>query len=274
MPSSRATVLGLPLDLTESFRPGTATGPQRIREVAESLEDYSPVLDADLADRNVFDAGDVDLTGRTLLESLDAIELAAGAALDQGFLLAYGGEHTGTLPVIRAAAQRFPDLTVVHFDAHLDIRKDYDGEPITHATWANVVGNEIGFDRLIQLGVRSGTRDEHLRARICRHSSASIEIPAALLKELEQRPLYVTIDIDVLDPSVAPGTGCPEPGGPNFRELMQSLYALRECHVIGADVMEILPGCDVSDVTSVTAAKIGREMLCMWVSTRDELESS
>lgn len=260
-----ASVIGLPLDLTESFRPGTASGPRRIREVAESLEDYSPALDADLADRSVDDVGDLDLAGLTLLESVEKIEAATSACFERGFVLAYGGEHTATLPVIRAAARRYADLMVVHFDAHLDIRQDYDGEPITHATWANVVGEELGFDRIVQLGVRSGTRDEHLRARTCRHSSSSLDLPADVLSDLQGHPLYVTIDIDVLDPSAAPGTGCPEPGGPTFRELMTTLYLLRECQVVGADVMEILPDCDVSDVTSVTAAKIGREMLCMWV---------
>ncbi len=223
------------------------------------------MLDADLADRSIHDIGDVELTGLSLLDSLDQIECTASACFDEGFMLSYGGEHTATLPVVRAAARRYPDLMVVHFDAHLDIRQNYDGEPITHATWANVVGEELGFDRIVQLGVRSGTRDEHIRARSCRHSSSSIEIPSKVLAGLHRRPLYVTVDIDVLDPSVAPGTGCPEPGGPNFRELMSTIYSLRDCQVVGADIMEILPECDVADVTSVTAAKIGREMLCMWV---------
>jgi agmatinase len=262
----RASVIGLPLDLTESFRPGTVLGPQRIREVAESLEDYSPVLDADLSDRLIDDLGDVDLGGLSLAQSLARIESTVADRVGHSFVLAYGGEHTATLPVIRAASKRYPDLMVVHFDAHLDIRQDYDGEPITHATWANVVGEEIGFDRIVQLGVRSGTRDEHRRARDCRHSDSSLDLPADVLADLRAHPLYVTIDIDVLDPSAAPGTGCPEPGGPNFRELMSAIYALRECQVVGADVMEILPDCDVADVTSVTAAKIGREMLCMWVA--------
>jgi agmatinase len=260
-----ASVIGLPLDLTESFRPGTALGPQRIREVAESLEDYSPILDADLSDRLVDDLGDVELAGLSLPRSLDRIESVASGCIGRKFVLAYGGEHTATLPMIRAASRRYPDLMVVHFDAHLDIRRDYDGEPITHATWANVVGEEIGFERIVQLGVRSGTRDEHRRARSCRHSSSALEIPPDVLDDLRAHPVYVTIDVDVLDPSAAPGTGCPEPGGPSFRELMDAIYGLRDCQVIAADVMEILPECDVADVTSVTAAKIGREMLCMWV---------
>jgi agmatinase len=265
----RASVIGLPLDLTESFRPGTALGPRRIREVAESLEDYSPVLDADLSDRLIDDLGDVDLSGLSLAQSLERIESTISDQVGRSFVLVYGGEHTATLPVIRAASKRYPDLMIVHFDAHLDIRQDYDGEPVTHATWANVVGEEIGFDRIVQLGVRSGTRDEHRRARGCRHSGSSLDIPAEVLADLHAHPLYVTIDIDVLDPSAAPGTGCPEPGGPSFRELISALYALRDCQVVGADVMEILPACDVGDVTSVTAAKIGREMLCMWVAPRE-----
>jgi agmatinase len=261
-----ASVIGLPLDLTESFRPGTALGPQRIREVAESLEDYSPVLDADLSDRSIDDLGDIDLAGLPLVGSLDRIESRVASLFGTSFVLAYGGEHTATLPIVRAAARRVPELIVVHFDAHLDIRQEYDGAPITHATWANVVGEEIGFDRIVQLGVRSGTREEHQRARTCRHSSASLAIPSDVLADLHRRPLYVTIDIDVLDPSMAPGTGCPEPGGPSFRELMATLYTLRDCDVVGADVMEVLPDCDVADITSITAAKIGREMLCMWVT--------
>jgi agmatinase len=265
----RASVIGLPLDLTESFRPGTAHGPRRIGQVAESLEDYSPVLDADLSDRAIDDVGDVDLHGLSLSRSLDRIELIAASHVGHSFVLAYGGEHTASLPMIRAASRHYADLMVVHFDAHLDIRRDYEGEPITHATWANVVGEEIGFERIVQLGVRSGTRDEHQRARACRHSSSSLDIPRDVLEDLLAHPVYVTIDIDVLDPSAAPGTGCPEPGGPSFRELMTAVYTLRDCHVVGADVMEILPDCDIADVTSITAAKIGREMLCMWVAPRE-----
>jgi agmatinase len=268
MSLASATVVGIPLDLTESFRPGTATGPGRIREVAESLEDYSPILDADLADRKIRDAGDLSLDGLNLADALAAIEAAAEPFFGHGFVLGYGGEHTATLPMIRAAHRRYPGLMVLHLDAHLDIREHYDGEPITHATWANAMGEEIGFQALVQLGVRSGTRDEHERARRCRHSSTSLDLPATVRAELRRSPVYVTVDIDVLDPSAAPGTGCPEPGGPSFRELMQVLYSLQSFNVIGADVMEVLPACDVSDITAVTAAKIGREMLCMWVSPR------
>lgn len=266
MTRTSATVLGVPLDLTESFRPGTVNGPVRIREVAESLEDYSPPLDQDLSERTIADAGDLLLDGLDLDESLICIEFAAGRHLTSGFLLSYGGEHTASLPIIRAARRKYPNLAVVHYDAHLDIRTQYEGQDITHATWANVVGNELGFGSIVQLGVRSGTRDEHQRARACLHSSSSVEIPTDVLRLLSRRPIYVTIDIDVLDPSTAPGTGCPEPGGPNFRELCSSLYSLRSLDVVGADVMEVLPAYDVADITSITAAKLGREMLCMWVA--------
>lgn len=254
----------MPLDLTESFRPGTGEAPARIRAVAESLEDYSPALDVDLADVAIVEVGDVPLGGLSIEAAIRVIQSTAEPLFRQGFVLAYGGEHTGTLGLTRAARKVHPDIVVLQLDAHTDTRDEYDGQLLTHATWLRPVGEELGFDSVIQLGIRSGTRAEFQLARSCLHASSDLNLSAAAQAVLHERPVYVTIDIDVLDPSVAPGTGCPEPGGASFNDLARFLYSIRGCRVIGADVMEVLPTCDVADVTSITAAKLGREMLCMW----------
>lgn len=261
----QAFVLGAPLDLTETFRPGTAAGPARIREVWESLEDYSPVLDRDLADLKIEDLGDLALGDMPLERAIERIEGAAARLFGKGFVLALGGEHTASLAIFRAARQIYADAVLLQLDAHLDIRTSYEGTRLTHATWVSAVGEDFGLDSVVQLGVRSGTREEHELARACAWSSLKLELPSIVRERIRERPIYLSIDIDVLDPSAAPGTGCPEPGGPTFVELQEFLYSLADLRVIGADIMEVLPACDPADITALAAAKLARELLLEFV---------
>jgi agmatinase len=264
----RAAILGVPLDLTESFRSGTAAAPARIREVRESLEDYSPILDADAAELEIADVGDVPLAGLSMDRALERIEDAAAPLFGQGFVLALGGEHTVSLALFRAARRVYPDAFLVHLDAHTDLRPSYDGRAICHATWLYWAGREVGLDSVAQLGVRSGSREEFTLARDCAWSSSRLELPRAVRDRIGGRPVYLTIDIDVLDPSAAPGTGCPEPGGPTFAELQAFVYGLADLRVIGADIAEVLPACDPGDITALAAAKLARELLLLFVRPR------
>jgi agmatinase len=161
---------------------------------------------------------------------------------------------------------------LLQLDAHLDLRTSYDGARLTHATWVSTVGHEFGFDSIIQLGVRSGTREEHELARACAWSSPRLELPPSVRRRIGERPIYLSIDIDVLDPSAAPGTGCPEPGGPTFVELQEFLYGLADLRVIGADIMEVLPACDPADITALAAAKLARELLLEFVDPPSGLD--
>lgn len=255
----RAVVFGAPLDLTESFRIGTRLAPQRIRQVSDVLETYSPGLDRDLEDLRLADAGDLDLEGKSLSEALGAIEQTVARLRAVGLPIMLGGEHTVSLPAFNAMKRVYPDAMLLQLDAHLDLREAYEGQAQGHATWLYHAGQRWGFDHIVQLGVRSGTRDEYQLASTCLWSSRSLELPAHIRARLQTRPLYVTIDIDVLDPSCAPGTGCPEPGGPRYDELESLLHSLAGMHVIGVDVTEVLPEADHGNITSVAAAKLVRD---------------
>jgi agmatinase len=259
-----AGILGAGLDLTESCRSGTRAAPRHIRAASYGLESYSPILERDLEDLSVADWGDVEVDGMAIVTALDTICERFADVLQAGFGILLGGEHTIALAGFRAARRVYPDAALVQFDAHLDIRQEYEGAALTHATWVHHAAEEFGYDSIVQLGIRSGTREEFVRAERCLYSSAGLDIPPPILEALAGRPVYLSVDVDVLDPGTAPGTGCPEPGGVTFRELAMSLYALRSLRVIGADVTEVLPETDPAHVTALAAAKIVRELILMF----------
>jgi agmatinase len=267
----RAIVLGAPLDVTETFRTGTRDGPQRVRAVSEVLETYSPQLDRDLGDLRLADWGDIDCSGADLEAALrriaDAIERAAAI----GFPLLVGGEHTATIGAVRGILRLYPDLQVIQLDAHADLRDDYDGLRISHATVMRRVADQVGLERICQFGIRSGTREELELARRCLHSGPALSLPDEARHRIGARPIYLTIDVDVLDPSSAPGTGCPEPGGPTFAELWAFITSLRGLNVVAMDVMEVLPAADVNDITSIAAAKLVRDGALLFAVPRSEI---
>ncbi|MBI4494246.1 MAG: agmatinase [Chloroflexi bacterium] len=255
----QVVLVGAPLDLTESFRAGTRLAPQRIRQASDVLESYSPRLDRDLVDLRLADAGDLDLDGLSLPEALAAIEATVAQIRRAGLPVLLGGEHTATLAAFTALKRALPGTMLLHLDAHLDLRAAYQGEALGHATWLYHVGRRWGFDQIVQLGVRSGTREEYRLAATCAWSSPGLELPARVREQLARGPVYVSIDIDVLDPACAPGTGCPEPGGPRYDELEGLLHSLAGLRVVGVDVMEVLPEADPAGITAVAAARLVRE---------------
>jgi agmatinase len=264
---ARAVVFGAPLDLTESFRAGAAEGPTTVRAVSDVLESYSPVLDRDLMDDTyLLDLGDLPLDGLAMEAALAAI--ADGmryAASTAGLAIMVGGEHTASLGGFRGIKRVHPDARLLQVDAHLDIRAEYEGQRYTHATWLHRAGEEFGFELIHQVGLRSGDRAEWRLAREkTAWSSTDLVFPADPRSRVAEQPLYVSIDIDVLDPAHAPGTGCPEPGGVTFRELANFLYSLRGLHVVGLDVMEVSPSTDPADITAIAAAKLIREAVLLF----------
>jgi agmatinase len=262
-----AAVFGAPLDLTESFRAGAADGPARVRAVSDVLESYSPVLDRDLVeDACLVDLGDLGLDGVVMRDALERIAEAmryAAALADLAIMV--GGEHTASLGGFRGIKRVYPEARLLQVDAHLDIRAEYEGEPYTHATWLHRAGEEFGFELIHQVGLRSGDRAEWRLARDrTGWSSTDLLLPEDVRSRLADKPLYVSIDIDVLDPAHAPGTGCPEPGGYTFRELAELLYSLRGLQVVGLDVMEVSPETDPADITAIAAAKLIREAVLLF----------
>ena len=267
--AASAILFGAPLDLTESFRPGTAAAPTRIRLVSDSLETYSPRLRRDL-DRLAFaDWGDLLLEGLSLEAALESVEAAISRAASAGFPLVLGGEHTLTLAAVKALARHYPDLLVLQLDAHLDLIEEYEGRRVCHATVMRRVAELLGPQAIVQLGVRSGTRQEWEFARWCLFCAEELALPQPVREQLVRRPVYLSLDIDVLDPAFAPGTGCAEPGGATFRELLEFLYSLEPVHVVGADIVEVLPAIDPADITAIAAAKLVRELLLLFGAACD-----
>ncbi|MHB9107116.1 MAG: agmatinase [Armatimonadota bacterium] len=264
----RVTLLGAPLDLTGSFRPGTAEGPTGIRWASENLETYSPELDRDLEEIDLGDLGDLGLTGIDVATGLSLIETEVGKLLDAGSIpCVLGGEHTIALAIARAVIARHPDAMILHLDAHADLCEEYAGEVYCHASWAYHAGQEFGFDRMVQLGIRSGLREEfHLGRERCAYFSKDVELPDPIRAQLALYPVYVSLDIDVLDTPFAPGTGTPECDGPTFRELAACLYSLAHLNVVAMDINEVAPPHDPSGITCAAAAKLAREMMLMYGS--------
>jgi agmatinase len=263
-----AILLGAPLDLTESFRAGTSAAPDRIRRVSDVLETYSPLLRADLSDVPLVDWGDVALDGNDMESALTHIGTAMLDAAHLALPILLGGEHTATVGAVRALSSRYPGLVVLQLDAHTDLRDTYDSQQLSHATVMRRVADVIGLDRIAQFGIRSGTREEFEIASACLSSGPDLMLTRAVRDRIHTRPVYLTIDIDVLDPSAAPGTGCPEPGGVSFSDLMAFVYGLKGLHVVAIDVMEVLPDADVNDITSAAAAKIVREAAILFGAPR------
>jgi len=255
---------GIPMDFTASFQPGSRFGPPRIREASYGLETYSIALDRDLEEASVADVGDLEFAFGNVPQALAQIGEAAAGFLSRGQrFIAAGGEHLVTLPLIQAVTAQYPDLVVVHWDAHADLRDTYLGERLSHATVLRRVAELLRPGHLYQFGIRSGTRDEMAYAREHTHLYPDQVLAplTSVLKELQGRPVYVTIDLDVIDPGFFPGTGTPEPGGISSAEAFAALRLLAGLNVVGMDFVETMPLPDLSQRTAVLAAKMVRDAL-------------
>ena len=258
-------MFGAPFDSTTSFRPGTRFGPNAVRSESFGIETYSPYQNKDLEDINVMDSGDIELCIGDTNAVLDQIqERAAKILSDDKIPLMIGGEHLVTLGAFRAAAEKYPDLHVIHFDAHADLREDYLGVKYSHACVLRRCWDIIGDDRIHQYGIRSGEKSEFEFAKL--HTDMhpfSLEDVPQIVKELgRSKPVYFTLDLDVLDPSVFPGTGTPEPGGVSFDELRRAAVAVCSgLNIVACDVNELSPHYDHSGISTAAACKIVREIL-------------
>ncbi|MDJ1112499.1 agmatinase [Macrococcus sp. S115] len=256
-------IYGAPFDGTVSNRPGTRFAADAIRSESYGLETYSPFLNKDLEDVRIMDSGDVDITIGNKVKVLEELEETARTILNAGKLpFMIGGEHLVTLGPMRAVLEKYPDAMLVQLDAHTDLRDDYMGEPLSHATVVRRIHDLIGDNRIYQYGIRSGTKEEFDWSDT--HTileKFSIDTLKNLPGIIGNTPVYLTIDLDCLDPSIFPGTGTPEPGGLTYRELEPAFRVFEQLNVVAADIVELSPPYDHSGVSNAVAAKVARELM-------------
>ncbi len=261
---AQIVLFGAPFDSTTSYRPGTRFASRTMRAESYGLETFSPYLDLDLEDAHIFDGGDLELPFGSVEDALQDIEnFTADIVKDDKIPLMIGGEHLVTLGSVRAVAAKYPDLHIVHFDAHADLRDDYLGAKLSHATVLHRVWDIVGDGRIFQFGIRSGERAEfawgkkHVQSQRFNFNGL-----AEVVKQLKGKPVYFTVDLDVLDAAVFPGTGTPEAGGVSFEELRTAMNLVaNECRVVGCDMVELSPPYDHSGISTATALKLLREYL-------------
>ena len=258
-------LFGAPFDSTTSFRPGARFGSAAMRHESFGLETYSPYQDKDLADYKVFDSGDLELCFGSSEYALKEIEERASLIINHGKLpVLIGGEHLVTLGAVRAAVKEWKDLHIIHFDAHADLREDYLGASLSHACVMRRCHELLGDGRIHQFCIRSGDREEFRFAG--QHTDMhkfDFSGLSELVTELKEKkvPVYFTIDLDCLDPSIFPGTGTPEAGGVSFMELLNAMLLVSQTNVVAADVNELAPMLDTTGVSTATAGKVLRELL-------------
>lgn len=259
-------IFGAGFDGTASYRPGSRFGPAAMRSEFYGLETYSPVLDRDLTDMAICDGGDLEIPFGNIEAALEMIRRTTTEIVNAGkkpFMT--GGEHLITLPAFKAVYERIPELCLVHLDAHTDLREEYLGERLTHSGVVRQIWDIVGDCRIWQMGIRSGLKQEFEWAAQGHTTLHRFDLSCAqeVVEALSGKPVYLSIDLDVLDPSVMPGTGTPEPGGVSFKELQAALYSFRELNIVAADVVELAPGLDISGVSTAVACKVMREVLLL-----------
>ena len=269
---SKIVLFGAPFDSTTSFRPGTRFASKAMRSESFGIETYSPYQDGDLEDFAVFDSGDLELSFGNTQRVLDQIEEHTAEILKDGKIpCMIGGEHLVTLGAMRAVVKQYPDVHVIHFDAHADLREDYLEERFSHATVLHRVWDLVGDGKIFQFGIRSGDRSEFVWAKDHVFTNKfNFHGLKEIVNQLQGKPVYFTLDLDVLDPSVFPGTGTPEAGGVSFQELLEAMIQVSHLNIVGFDVNELSPVYDQSGSSTAMACKVLRELLIAVMKNRSE----
>lgn len=260
---SQVVLFGAPFDGTTSFRPGARFGPSAMRGESFGIETYSPYCNRDLTDYCIFDGGDLEFPFGSTERVLELIDVYAEQLIeDNKRFVMLGGEHLVTLGALRAVFRRYPDIKIIHLDAHTDLRDDYLGEKLSHSTVIRRAWELIGDGKIYQFGIRSGEKTEfefaQAHTKLRKFDLTGFEQTVAQLRD---RPVYVTLDLDVLDSSVFCGTGTPEAGGVTFQELMDAVLQLHQLNIVGCDIVELSPHYDQSGASTAAACKITREVL-------------
>lgn len=255
---SDIVMVGLPFDGTCSYRPGSRFAPERLRLASWGLEDYSPTYDKHLDETKFYDAGELEFPLGNTEKTLSLIESNASHIFnDNKKYLGIGGEHLITFPAVKACKEKYGNLGIIHFDAHTDLREDYLGEKLSHASVMRRIGEIVGFENIKQIGIRSGLKEEF---DLMKEYNTLVKDKKDI-EVLRGKKIFLTIDVDVLDPSVMPGTGTPEPDGLLYRELAEWIYYLKDFDIVGADIVELAPDYDKSEVSTAVVTKIIRDVL-------------
>ena len=265
---SKIVLLGCPFDGSASFRPGARFGPSAIRRASWGIETFSPYFERDLSQLSVHDMGDLELPLGEKKASLALIQKALRTILSKKkFPILLGGDHLITLPIVEEILRVYPHLYLIQIDAHIDLREDYLGETLSHSTVMRRVVDHLDEGRLFQVGIRSGTEEEFKLAKkiksIVPFDRGSLR---SMVRRLRNQPVYISLDLDVIDPSLLPGVGTPEPVGFTFERFLSLLKELQPLHVIGFDMVELTPDYDPTQVSSVTASVLLREMILAFCS--------
>ena len=262
--SADIVIFGAPFDSTTSFRPGARFGPKAIRSESYGIETYSPYQDRDLSQSKVFDAGDIELCIGDANIALKQIQELSTLILNKNKLpFLIGGEHLVTLGSLRAVAEKYKDLHIIHFDAHADLRDEYLGCYLSHACVMRRCHEILGDNKIYQFGIRSGDQTEFEFAKSHIYMNKfNLDTLDECIHTLKGKPVYFSLDLDILDPSVFPGTGTPEAGGITFMELLDGLMkVLSGLNIVACDINELSPIYDQSGISTITACKLLREML-------------
>jgi agmatinase len=265
---SKIILLGCPFDGSASFRPGARFGPSAIRRASWGIETFSPYFQRDLSQCSIHDLGDLELPLGEKKLSLTLIRKALRKILsEKKFPISLGGDHLITLPIVEEVLRVYPSLYLLQIDAHADLREDYLGETLSHCTVMKRVLDRLGKGRLFQIGIRSGIEEEFKLARRMKSIvSVDQDSPRSMVKRLRNKPVYLSLDLDVIDPSLLPGVGTPEPGGSTFQGFISLLKKLKTLHVVGFDMVELTPDYDPTQVSSITASVLLREMILAFCS--------
>ncbi|NLM19005.1 MAG: agmatinase [Clostridiaceae bacterium] len=263
MEQAEIVIFGAPFDSTTSNRPGTRFAPALMRLDSINLESYSPYQKVDLSELKVADIGDLELAFGNARKVLEDVYIQTGKILKADKIpVMLGGEHLLTLGAVKAAFEAYPDLNLLHLDAHTDLREEYLGEKLSHATVIRHCCNLLEPKAIHSFGVRSGLREEfEFAAANLNFYPFDLDQMQELKSMIGDKPVYVTIDLDVLDPAFFPGTGTPEPGGVTFKELLRNLLHLKNLNIVGFDIVELCPPADLTGISSAAACKVLREML-------------
>lgn len=263
---AKVIIFSSPMDSTTSFRPGTRFAGNAIRVDSFGVEWYSPYWDMDLKEHNTCDIGDLDLPIGDVNTCLQIIEETTDDIINAGKqVMMIGGEHLVTLGVIRSMVKKYQDLHIIHLDAHTDLRDEFFGMKLSHATVLRRCYDLVGNNKIFQFGIRSGDKHEFEwskgKTNLRKFDLVGLEDAVLYLKD---KPVYITIDLDVLDPSVFPGTGTPEPGGITYKELLNAIQAFDKLNnIVGADIVELSPHYDTSGASTAVACKTLREMILL-----------